>query len=568
MSLVAFVVSFTVLCYVEIRVAFLAFLLLVWYLAFAHVVGRRVPNVWKLVVGVGLFALLNAYWIVEAVGISRSSIASTTARGIFGNNFTNFEHAITLVSGSWVNGSIVPFTLGPIGVVMWVLPILAIAGASMKSAADAIPRWAVCTFAGAIAIAGVMLGTQANPPFSSLFPWVYNHVPGFSLFRTGTDFLIVAGLGYGILIGRLFSTRTWSTSDFKKLTYKTVSVIGLAVVVLSTLIPLVDGRVGSLFEHRTEPSGLARVENFIGHKESFFRTLWLPDVPNWSTFSLSHPAVGGADLLAGGQPLEHSVAFGTTTGSATVKQLSSHLGRDVLQKYSVRYVILPPSDSPNLGPLYSYYGEPRSFYLHWLERQPWLKQVPGFNGGYSVFHVIDPHSRSLISVGDSGSSTRSFVVNSELLVSGLATAPASGSTVDASMLYNPNWRAYLVPLNELGGVCQISQGKVVRCGVGSAYRVLFDISTSSWKPMGSEMGSSGQLQFRVTSAAQTSNLKRTGQMAIVMVFGSAFETWSLFYLAQIVLVALALIALTWFVFRRRRRSRTDTELTESDTSGQ
>jgi len=408
-----------------------------------------------------------------------------------------------------------------------------------------------------------MLGTQANPPFSWLFPWVFNHVPGFSLFRVGADFLIIASLGYGILIGRLFATRTWSSKDFKRLTYKILYPIGLAAVVVSIFVPLVDGQVGALFVHRTQPSGLSRVETFTNDKKGFFRTLWLPTVPNWSNFSLSHPAVGAADLLDSGQPLEFSAGYGTTTGAATLQQLGSVFGREVLQKYSVRYLVLPPSDTANLGPLYVDYGEPRRFYLAWLESRKWLKQVPGFDDGYNVFHIIHSKARGLISVAESGLNTRSFVVNSGLLVAGLSEVPKSGSTVIASMLYNPNWRAYLVPLNELGNVCRITEGKVESCGVSSAYPLLLDSSSGSWKSLLSEKGSTGQLQFRIPSAARNSLTKGADKMAIVMVFGSALETWSLFYMAQIILALLGLILLSRVLLRyRASRSRTSDQLTE------
>jgi len=558
-SLVVLVVSFSVLCYVEIRVAFLALLMLLWYLVFAHFLGRRLPSIWKVSVGCCLFLLLNIFWIVEAFGVSHSSIVSTTSRSVFGNGFTNFEHAITLVNGSWVNGSIVPFTLGPIGIVMWCLPILAIVGASVRGAT---PRWIIGTFAGTVAVAGVMLAKQANPPFSFLFPWVYDHVPGFSLYRVGSDFFILASLGYGILIGRFFATRAWSRVDFKRVSYRTLYPIALAAVVVSVAVPLIDGRVGSLFVHRSQPTGLSKVDAFIDDQSSFFRTLWLPTVPNWSDFSLTHPAVGGTDLLGAGQPLSSSVTYGTSTASVTLKELGSAYGKEVLDQYSVRFLVLPPPDSANLGPMYVYYGEPREFYLHWLERQAWLKPVPGFGQGFSVFRVISSKSRGLISVSEDGTSAQPFVVNSGLLVAGLSEAPQSGTIVNASMLYNSNWRAYLVPEKELAGACQIEEAKIESCAIGSGFHLLLD-EGSGWKSLSLEKGPTGQLQFRVPTAALKGLPKGAGQVAVVVVFASELETWSLFYVAEAVLLLLGLFVLVGIALRSRsRRSlpREDTEL--------
>jgi hypothetical protein len=549
-SLVVFVVSFSALCYVEIRVAFLALLMLLWYLPFAHFLGRRLPSIWKVLVGGGLYLLLNIFWIVEAFGVSHSSIVSTTSRSVFGNGFTNFEHTITLVSGSWVNGSIVPFTLGPIGLVMWALPILAIIGVSVRGST---PRWIVGVFAGTVAVAGVLLAKQANPPFSFLFPWVYNHVPGFSLYRVGSDFLILASLGYGILIGRFFATRSWSRIDFKRLTYRTLYPIALAAVIVSIAVPLIDGRVGSLFVHRSQPAGLSNVDAFIDDQHGFFRTLWLPTVPNWSDFSLTHPAVGGTDLIGSGQPLASSVSYGTSTASVTLKELSSAFGKEVLAQYSVHYLILPPPDSANLGPMYVYYGEPRKFYLKWLESQAWLKPVPGFGRGFSVFRVISPKPRGLISLAEKGTNARPFVVNSGLLVASLSEVPKSGTIVNASMLYNSNWRAYLVPLSELSGACRINKVNIESCAIGSGFHLLLDEGSGSWKSLTLAKGPTGQLQFRVPSDALMGLTKDADKVAVVMVFGSALETWSLFYVAEVALLLCGLFVVVGVVLRSRSR---------------
>ena len=555
-SLLVFVLCFSALCSIDIRVAFLGSLLLLWFTLFSLTVsGRRLPNIWQILVGGGLLILLNIYWVVVAVGVSGATIASVTSRSVFGNSFTNLEHAVTLVNGAWVNGSIIVFSRGPISLVMWIIPILAIAGAFANCSKGLLPRWSVNLFAGAIALVGVMLAKQGNPPFSALYPWVYTHVPGFSLFRVGTDFFIIASLGYAILIGRLFTSVRWSVEGIKKMPYGTLCQIALAIALAFIIVPVVDGQVGGIFVHRSQPSGLQRVDTFIEAQKGFFRTLWLPDVPIWSSFSLYHPAVGAVTLLDKGEPLQYSVIpFGpVSVGMATVQHLGAAKGRRVLESYSVRYLVLPPSDSSNTSPLYFYYGEPRKFYLTWLEHQRWLKKIHGIGDGYSVYRVDSPKVSGLVTGLNTAKNKQTFMINSGLLVAATAREPRVGSTVSVSMLYNRSWRAYLVPLRELDSVCHVTDRRVNSCAVSSGLPLLLNSWLGGWQPIGAEIGPAGELKFRVTSAslANIKSARGTGPVGIVMVFGPAFAESILFLLAETIMGILIGLVLLLPMMRAR-----------------
>jgi len=563
-SLLVLVLTFCALSYIEIRIAFLTVLLTLWFVLIALYRGRRrLPDISKVLVGGALIVLLNIFWIIVIVQTSTNALTQTTGRGVFGNNLTNFVHAITLVPGSWVNGTLVAFALGPIPPLMWILPALAIAGMFSTTSSSWLPSWAVNLFAATIAFGGVLLATQGNPPLPFLFPWVYSHVPGFSLFRTGTDFAIVASLGYGILIGQLF-INGWQAAPSRGVKiFRIFCQIGLAAVILCTLVPAVDGQVGSLFVHRSAPQGLQRVEALIGSQSEFFRTLWLPSLPVWSTYSLSHPAVGAADLLGPGQPLEYSVPYGTSTGSSLVEHLGSVVGRKVLQKYSIRYLILPPPDSPDTGIFYLYYGEPRSFYLKWLNNQRWLTKVPNISEGYNVYRVTQSSTTPLIDEITNVKSGVSAVINSSLLVGKINRNLRVGDSVSVSMLNNQNWHAYLVPLKELAGVCQLSGTRINHCKVGSGFTLLLNSWLSGWQPLSHEVGSVGQLKFRVSAASlkQVGSVKGTGPEGIILVFGPAAEEWSWFLLAQLVLGILILTLLLRLayplarIWRRKTRSQ-------------
>lgn len=539
-SLFLLVLIFNLLCYVEIRVAFLAFLLLVWYLIFALRAEGRIfpPSFLKIAVGGVLTVLLSAFWVIVEVQSSRTSITTAVSRNVFGNYFTNFEHAITLVSGSWVNGSLQVFVLGPIPFVMWAMPVLAVVGVLSKGSGRVLRRGAITLFGGGIAFVGVMLAKQVNPPIPSLYLWLYNHVPGFSLFRVGTDFFVIASLGYGILIAKFFAARSWSRADLKAMSFKTLYPFALVVIVATTVVPLVDGQVGALFVHRSRPSGLTQVTALIEGQKDFSRSLWLPALPNWSTFSLTHPAVSAVDLLNVGQPLQHNVVpFGpVSVGAAIVGALDSPRGREVLRKYSVQYLVLPPSDNPNTSPFYAYYGEPRNFYLSWLQSTPWLKKLAGFRGGYSVYRIIQPRPHGPIGGVRSTAEQRLNIVNPDLLVTKLPSLSGHSALIPVSMIYNPNWHAYVVPLQELGTMCQVSGERIDSCAAGSGVGILSNVWSTGLPTVSGVKGPLDQLEFRIASPAGLKNGAKS--VAIVMVFGSALEEWILLYLAEIIFIIL------------------------------
>ena len=559
-SLLQFVLLFSLLMYIEIRVAFLTTLILVLFVIIGVVSGRRpLPAVPKLLLGFSLTLGLNLFWLNSVFNSSSRAISELTGRGVFGNQFTNFQHALTLLPGSWVNGSLIPFTLGPIPILLWFLPIGAIGGMFLTSNMGSLPSRATTFFGAIIAWLGVLLATQANPPLPFLYPWVYVHIPGFSLFRVGTDFAVVASLGYGLLIGRIFDGNFHISSRASIRVVRTIFAVALSAAIISMIVPVVDGQSGSLFVHRDAPIGLRRVTSLIGDKNVFFRTLWLPSLPTWSEYSLDHPAVGAADLLNSGSPLFVNIPYGESIGTAIVWELGSSMGKKVLEDYSVRYLILPPPDSFNSGVLYSNYGEPRSFYSRWIRRQRWLVSISNAKDGYGIFRVVLPKVTPLLMVGRNVGTVVASVINSSVIVGRVVKRVKSGFAFDVSMSYNAGWHAYVVPDGMLDSVCSPTTGEGLGCHIGSASRLFEDPTWSKFRPLNARMGAEGRLTFSLTeNAAQRINvLEQSGGAAVLVVFDNYWLQWQLLELAELLFIlTVVVLILAWaFTLRRKGTSR-------------
>jgi hypothetical protein len=540
-TLFGFILIFNVLIYIEVRIAFLAGLLIIWLtITLLGFRNYKFPSIWKFVSAFALLLLLNAFWVLDALTTASGSIASTTGRGIFGNNFINFSHAVTLVSGSWVNGTVNVFFLSHIPLIMWVVPILAIFGAFAHSKTDKDSQWPITLFAGAIAVSGILLGKQANPPLSSIFPFFYKHVPGFSLFRTGTDFLIIASLGYAILIGRLIASSNYSLKSFSGFSNRALAPIALACVIVYLATPAVDGRIGGLFVHRSEPSGLSQLASLVESENGFSRILWLPAVPLWSTYSLSHPSVGALDLIASGEPLQYNVPFGVTPEVAALARLSSARGLAILKQFSFQYVVLPPPDTASTGDFYAQWSHPRSFYVAWANQQPWLNKVKGYFGSYSVYRLNGQSVNKLISVKERQVVSKDFVVNSNLLVGTFSARPREGTTVFTSMLYNSNWHAYLVPARQLNDLCHMNGNTLQSCPVSTGLRLLSTLFHNRWPAIKASRVSGGELMFRIpkSSLKALDNGPSREPIGIVIIFGSAYRRLLLIILAETTFIAI------------------------------
>lgn len=544
-ELLIFIVCINLLIYIDIRVAFLSVLLTIWYAIVLFSSRHRFIPSWRQVLTMGgCLIALNAFWLNITFSTSNSSITSTTSRTIFGNSFTDILHAITLVSGSWVNGEIVPFTLSGISPIMWMLPIFAFAGAFALSPDAGLPNWATTVFAGGVSLAAVMLAKQVNPPFPSVFTFFYYHVPGFSLFRVGTDFYIIATLGYAILIGRLVSSTQLSSKGRYAVPLGVIVRFGLSVVLISVLAPMISGKVGGLFVHRSEPYGLARVSTFFQSQSGFFRTLWLPATPDWTTYSLTHPAVSAVDLLDTTDPLHYVPPYGTSYGVAITSEIASDVGISALGTYSIRYIVLPPSDSRNTSPLYAEFGEKRSFYLSWLEREVWLKQVLKPFGGYTVFQVVGVRTAPLISAMEGNVRLMSSLINSNVLVGVLSKRLPMGRVLSVSMAYSQGWHAYVVPLDLLKGVCDFGPQELSHCKQGSGLKLLLALRSQVEPSLSASEGKRGQLTLVMapSRSAERGVVDLHGPTAIIVVFGDALLNLILFNLAQIVLgVILAIL---------------------------
>ncbi len=151
---------------------------------------------------VGL-VLLHAYWILPSIIVGQNplqqlgSAYSTVGAAKF-FSFATFENAISLLHPNW------PENLFGKTYFMrsefLVLPILAFSSLFFLSSKDKVKNNQFVLFFALLALVASLLAKGANEPFGNLYLWMFEHIPGFQVFRDATKWYVLVAISYSILI--------------------------------------------------------------------------------------------------------------------------------------------------------------------------------------------------------------------------------------------------------------------------------------------------------------------------------------------------------------------------------
>ncbi len=339
---------------------------------------------------IATWVVLNFFWVVSFAWSTSSAVGSLTSRGVFGDAFTNFSHAVTLVHGSWKYGQVFPFILSPIPLLAYSVPLVLVLGIAsairrhqLRSMSERVMLFAVAP----LAVVMIVLSTQDNPPFGHLFSWLYNHVPVMNLYRTANIFLVA-----GAILVSLLTAVTVRRLQMPEASSRVTMVTLVVVVFLSGWLVqsgvLTVSRGNLMFTRSVAPKGNQELGNLLARDSTYSRLLWLPSIPLWSQYSPTHPAVSASDLVTSGGPLYNASTLSNPNfGDVLTTALSSVSGRHVLGNYRFGYLVIPPESTGNQASPFSGVGLSRSDFIVWARKQPWLVAVHGSFGGYRIFRV-------------------------------------------------------------------------------------------------------------------------------------------------------------------------------------
>lgn len=329
-----------------------------------------------------IFGLLNIYWVI---GLSKAGGADSTviASNLFGNEFFNISEALTLFHPFWTGKAIQPFFIHNIPIYFWFIPVVAFGGLAFNKKDYRLLFFAVV---GAI---GILLTKQSGEPFSSLYEWLFIHLPGFNAFREASKFYLLIALSYSVLIAAFF---LFIKKRYGQRYIAIGAFIFIAMLFLPNLIPVVNNTVGPTFRTRSIPSEYTELNNFLD-QDDFSRTLWVPQKSRWSLSSDKHPIVSASALLKtldGDLEDTYKDNKNATQSDEIIAMLKQNFMPTVLSNAAIKYVIVPQRDVQNDDNFYRSYNDDPAVFARSLESVGYLKKLNLNIKGFIVYETIKP----------------------------------------------------------------------------------------------------------------------------------------------------------------------------------
>jgi hypothetical protein len=337
-----------------------------------------------------IICFLNLYW---ALGLSKSGSVLHNAifdRGLFGSQYLNLQQALTLFHPFWNGVEPIGFLVNPTPYYFWAIPVLAFLGLVLNRKNPKI------VFFGFVTLLGLLLTKQEDAPFQNLYLWLYQHFPGFNAYREASKFYFLIALGYSVLIAALVKWVWENVPKSNDLQSKILNigkyalVISISGIFLWNIKPFVTGEIGTLFVPRTIPSDYLVVKDFIQSQPDYFRTFWVPTSPRWALYTNQHPKINAVDIYQNDwQDLVSKNNPKIPSNQRIVDILKQPYAKDILDRTSIKYLIVPLRDETNEDDFFVFYGDDRQFFIDTLNGLPFLKRINIGTKDVAVYENID-----------------------------------------------------------------------------------------------------------------------------------------------------------------------------------
>jgi hypothetical protein len=369
--------------------------------------------------------LLHSYWILPAVvgrsvGIPHGFFEEAN---VYFFSFADFSHAFSLLHPNWPEN-----IFGKVSFLQpefLLIPIFAFLFLLFKPVKKESPYKYLPFFFVMLAVVGTFLAKGTNDPFGFVFVFLFNHFPGFVMFRDPTKFYAFISIGYAMLIP--FSLL--SVSSFFPKRYRVVLPIFFLFFWI-LLLRQANFPLSSFFRLHRVPNDYQNLQSLLANQKQFSRTLWIPTIQRYRYLSDLHPTLPMDEL---------SLALYNKPNVPLQKLLN----KEQLTILGIEYVIVPYDSEKEL------FLKDRKYYqklymdtIKQLEQFPWLQKQKAFTK-LAVFklpqakdHMFmeDPTNKTIIQSITPVSTTEYHV---------LLRNAQKGETVVFSENYNSGWSAHV-----------------------------------------------------------------------------------------------------------------------------
>ncbi len=345
---------------------------------------------------------LLAYWLL--LGFNRGSLLSNRIqdRAIFGTEFWSLRDSLLLFHPFWTGGKVEWFVVHNPPLYFWVIPLLVILGLLLGK------KNKYNLYFGLVFLFGVFFAKGVNPPFESMYPWLYRNFPGFNAFRDASKFYFPIALGASFLIGSFVD---WILNNGKIFPYKKFSAYivssVIALIFLINLKPILTGEIETLFVPRKLPNDYIVFKNSLSGQEEYFRTLWVPAFSKWGFYNNNHPKVSTVDITNSDWK-RFIVSEGNEVPLSIREEIAGLFQKsysdELLDEASIKYVVVPIEDTENDDNFFVYYGKSRKFFIDNLDSVSYLKRIDAGTDKLVVYENTDfkPHIYASLVGGEVG----------------------------------------------------------------------------------------------------------------------------------------------------------------------
>ncbi len=370
----------------DIRFLYITITALIIYFFITKQFRKPLKYILSLLTPLATLVLLNFFWILPTVLVNQNPIkklgsAYSSIDAVKFFSFAKLENTISLLHPNWPENIFgKTYFMKP---EFLTLPILAFSSLFfITKTKDQRTKNNLLYFA-ILGLIGAFLAKGAQEPFGGLYLWLFEHVPGFLMFRDPTKWYTLIAISYSILIPYSISQiynwlkvqQKFQISNFK---FQNLFILLLTSYFLLLTSPALLGELGGTFKSVQIPNEYIKLEKFISSDKKFYRTIWIPQIQRFAFFSNNHPSIPANDLFKLNSPKEDIAIL---KKGETLK---------VLQEASVKYIIVPYDSMGEIFLTDRKYDE--KSYLETLKEInsiPWLKRIDGF-GRIGVYEVTDP----------------------------------------------------------------------------------------------------------------------------------------------------------------------------------
>src|SRR3989344_5419706 len=312
--------------------------------------------------------LLHSYWIIPLF-ITKTFVSFGGAMGGADFlSFAKFENTISLLHPNWpenIFGKV--YFMKP---EFLMIPIIAYSSLFFINKRDDKTKTSII-FLSFLGLFGSFLAKGNQEPLGGIYLYLFNHFPGFFLFRDPTKWYLLVALSYSVLVPFAIYELSQAVGKYS-VTYLNKNVLQKTIVGIFIFFFIFTLRDISNIYWRIKPKVIDKeysmLRDLLVKDQSFSRTFWVPQWQRFGYFSNTHPAVGRGELL------------NTLDANLITKMLDQPQTEKLLKLMSVKYIIVPYDSEGEIFLKDRKYNK-KSYEntITNLDKISWLKKMKGFN---------------------------------------------------------------------------------------------------------------------------------------------------------------------------------------------